>query len=218
MIKDRYGIIVVVGNRENGKTTFMARHIKRELNLFPVYKKGYSNIKFRDSPEVTFTNYAGMRLLNASNPKGIPDMILGIDQLHKYADARRSGSRENVEFCDTMIESRQHGFDSIGTTWAMSSIDPRIRKFVELWVLAERKANGFHYTYTDPDRGPIGELTIPYSEAEKIWRYFSTIELVEDETLSDIAHVNRNERMDLAKELAVYEPCGGKKVEQKIKR
>lgn len=210
MIKDRYGIIIVVGNRENGKSTFMVRHIKRELQSRKVYRQAYTNLTFRDSAEVVHTNYAGIRLLDASNASGVPDTIVGIDQLHLYCDARRSGSMENVEFCNTLIESRQHGFDIIGTTWALSSIDPRMRKFVDLVVLAERTPKGFRYTYQEPDQvRPMMQIVLPYMEAQRgVWPYYSTSELIKDDTLTKIAYVKKDERADLAKKLAIYQPCG----------
>lgn len=214
MIKDRFGIIIVVGNRENGKSTFMVRHIKRELAMKRVYRQAYTNLTFIDSPEVIHTNYAGIRQLDAANASGVPDMIVGIDQLHLYCDARRSGSMENVEFCQTLIESRQHGFDIIGTTWALSSIDPRMRKFVDLVVLAERTPRGFRYTYQEPDQvRPMMQITLPFAEAARgVWPYYRTTELVKDDTLTKIASAKKDERADLAKELAIYQPCGGKKI------
>lgn len=210
MVKDRYGIIIVVGNRENGKSTFLVRHIKREIALGSVYKQAYTNLTFKNSPEIIHTNYAGIRLLDASNKSGVPDTIVGIDQLHLYCDARRSGSKENVEFCQTLIESRQHGFDIIGTTWALSSIDPRMRKFVDLVILAERTGKGFRYTYQEPDQiRPMMQVTLPFAEAARgVWPFYDTVELVKDDTLSEIAELDKPDKLAASKRLAIYQPCG----------
>lgn len=180
-IQSRYGIIGIVGNREQGKTTFMIRHLIREMQLKSNYNRAACNIRVRFPGIEYIDSYEGLRNLTAENPKGTPTMIVGLDQIHKYMDARRSMSKKNVDFSQLIIESRQHGFDLIYTTWAMSSIDPRLRKFTELWILAQRTRMGFEYTFTDPNQGIIlGTKTLTYQNAEWVWKHFETTELVND--------------------------------------
>lgn len=214
-VKKRYGLIGVVGDREDGKTTWAVRHMKMELNL-PMedrqYVKGYSNLHYKNSPEIEFTNYAGIKLLDRANERGVPDSVIHLDQIHKYADSMSFATQESKEFIDTLIESRQHGFDLVCTTWSFKAFHPRLRKFIKLWVSASQKTDGFHYDYFDVDAGkiitPPDGLVLRFDQAKSVWPFFSTGELVRDDTLSRIAHVKNEDRMGLAKELAVYEPCG----------
>lgn len=216
-IKKRYQLIGVVGDAEDGKTTWAARHMKMELNLPEeerVYKKGYANIHYNDSPEITYTNYAGIKLLDAANRNGVPDMVLHVDQIHKYADSMNWNTKEAKEFIDTVIECRQHGFDMVMTTWARSSFHPRIRKFVKLWIGCQQRADGFHYDYYDVEAAmfisPPDGLVLKFQQAQSVWPFFNTAEVVEDDTLSRLAYAPSHERMKLAKKLAVYKPCVGK--------
>lgn len=179
-IKKRYGIIGVIGNREQGKSTFMVRHLIRELQSKTNYTHGYCNLHVT-WPGIEFLDYENLKTLHAENKSGVPTMIVGLDQIHKYMDARRALSKKNVEFSDVLIESRQHGFDLIYTTWARTSVDPRLRKFTELWVQAQRTPQGFLYTYIETETGSvIGQKILTYQEAAHTWKYFETTELVSD--------------------------------------
>ena len=87
-------------------------------------------------------------------------------------------SRHNIETSDAIVQSRQHGFDIIGTTWGKSFVDLRMRRFLELLVSAERGRKCFMYDYVDPDLGPIAERKMSLAQARDTWRYFSSAEEV----------------------------------------
>lgn len=180
--KDRYHIIGVVGEAEQGKTTFMVRHILREMQSRKIYKAAHMNIHTKGIPHTDYIyKLKDIKALRAPSPQGVPQEILGLDQIHKYANARRSSSDRNVQFNDIIIESRQHGFDLIFTTWGMKIVDPNVRKYVDLWVLAEKKRDGFHYTYAFTDN-PSGfpERVLSEEAASEIWKHFDTTELVKE--------------------------------------
>lgn len=180
MAQQRYGIIGVIGNREQGKSTWMVRHLIREVQSRINYTHGYANLHIT-YPNIDYLDYDGLKNLRAENPKGVPTIIVGLDQIHKYMDSRRSVSKKNVEFSQIIIESRQHGFDLVYTTWARTSVDPRLRKFTDLWVSAQRTNRGFLYTYVETSSGNvIGQKLLSYAEAEHTWKYFATTELVEE--------------------------------------
>lgn len=168
-----------MGDAEQGKTTYMVREIIKKLND-GTYSKGYSNITIKDS-RVEKVSYEEIKDLRADNKDGVPTALFGIDQLHKYLNSRQSGCSRNIYMNDQIIESRQHGFDVIGTTWARGSIDLNYRRFSPMLVLASgRNRKGFHYTMVDSDRGAIGQGTMPYEQAADVWKRFDTTELVPD--------------------------------------
>lgn len=213
-VKKRYNLIGVIGDAEDGKTTWAARHMKMELNLPEeerVYTKGFANLHYRNSPEVTFTNYAGLKCLDLATKDGVPQAVAHVDQIHKYCDSINWNTKEAKEFIDTVIECRQHGVDLVMTTWAKSAFHPRIRKFVKLWVGCSQQADGFHYDYYDSDAKtfitPPNGLVLKFEQAQSVWPFFNTGELVNDDTLSKVAHADAEDRMKVARKLAVYTPC-----------
>src|SRR5438876_980050 len=129
----RYGMTLIVGKRENGKTTQGVRDMVRKLDA-GVYKKGYSNIDVRH-PKVKRVKYEQLYKLHEPSIDGVPTAVLYLDQLHKYLNSRESMSARNQYMINVMIELRQHGLDLIGTTWAKSSIDNKVRKFLPLQVM-----------------------------------------------------------------------------------
>jgi hypothetical protein len=179
----RYGIIGIFGDRERGKTTFMVKHMINELNNGINYDIGYANIRI-DHPKIKFINYEGIKNLRLPTQNGTPRAILGIDQIHKYLDSRMSLSKRNVDFSNVMIESRQHGFDPIYTTWMRSAVDKRLRPFTQLFILAQRDSKGFLYDFVDKDGEDLGPpRRMTWEIAREVWKTFDSTELIEDPTI-----------------------------------
>src|SRR5437867_3268520 len=107
----RYGMTLIVGKRENGKTTQGVRDMVRKLDA-GVYKKGYANIHVRH-PKVKYVKYEQLYRIHEPSIDGVPTAILYLDQLHKYLNSRESMSPRNKYMGDVAIESRQHGLDWI---------------------------------------------------------------------------------------------------------
>jgi hypothetical protein len=183
----RYGITGVFGERENGKTTYMVKHLLKEVHSGRYYDKAFCNIEVKD-PKVELINYKELLELKLPAPHGIPRAIVGLDQIHKYMDARRSNSAANVAFSQMIVESRQHGFDLIYTTWMRSVVDKRLRPFTALYVLAQRAATGFEYDLIDKERGELGIVKMPWEMARQVWAKFDSAELIEDVTIPDGTH------------------------------
>ena len=175
---DRYGITLIVGKRENGKTTEGVRDVVRKLDA-GVYQKAYSNIHIRH-PKVRFVKYEDLYKIREPCINGVPTAVLYLDQIHKYLDSRQPMCARNKYMNDVAIESRQHGLDWIGTTWAKSSIDLRVRKFAPLLVRAVRLKDRFRYTFIDEEAGRVWYGDLRLSKCQKWWDYFDTAELVED--------------------------------------
>jgi hypothetical protein len=189
----RYHLAAILGDAETGKTTYMVRRLIKELDLGN-YDRGYCNIHVRH-PKVTFINFKEMINLKLPAPNGIPRALVALDQLHKYFDSRRSNSALNVKSTEVLIESRQHGFDVMGTTWARSAIDPRYRKFTAFLILSERINGGFQYTFVDRDVGIKDTKTMSFKQASlEAWPFFNTSELIEDTTIEEWVKENRGSR------------------------
>src|SRR6266513_1915062 len=101
---NRYGITIIVGERERGKTTFGAREVISKLDD-GTYSQGYSNIHI-NHPKVEFIKFEDLHKIRAPTKDGQPKGILYLDQLHKYLDARQSMCARNKYMNDVMIESR----------------------------------------------------------------------------------------------------------------
>jgi hypothetical protein len=177
----RYGIIGVFGNRTHGKTTYMVYHLMRTLGT--IYTKAYTNIHITGLPGVKYVKYEELKGLREPTIRGTPTAIIALDQIHRYLDARRSTSRKNVDVSGFIVESRQHGFDLIYTTWARSVVDPRLRRFTELTVLAQRvgpmeNPKGFVYQRFDHEFGALPTQFMDRRTAEQVWQHFDTAELV----------------------------------------
>ena len=178
----RYGITGVFGERENGKTTYMVKHLLKEVHSGLHYDQAFCNIEV-DDPKVKKITYEELIKLKLPAPNGIPRAIVGLDQIHKYMDARRSNSAGNVKFSEVVVESRQHGFDLIYTTWMRSVVDKRLRPFTGLYVLAQRTSTGFEYDLIDKEKGELGIVKMPWEMAKQVWSKFDSAELIEDASI-----------------------------------
>ena len=179
----RYHITGVFGEAENGKTTYMVQHMLHEATTREHYDEFYSNIHIRH-PRIKFITYEELKELKCPTEKGIAKALVGLDQIHKYLDARRSSSKGNSDFSGIVIESRQHGFDMIYTTWMRSAVDKRLRNFTNLYVLAQRGYRGFEYERIDKDAETVLPLVrLPWQMAEAVWNRFDSTELIQDATI-----------------------------------
>jgi hypothetical protein len=189
----RYHLGAVVGDAETGKTTYMVRRLIKELDSGN-YDQGFCNINIRH-PKIQKITFRELISLKLPAPDGVPRALVGLDQLHKYFDARRSNSILNVKSTEVLIESRQHGFDVIGTTWARSAIDPRYRKFTAMFISSERIRTGFRYEFWDRDSGLKDVKTMTFEQASlEAWPFFDTSELIEDPTIEEWVRENRGSR------------------------
>jgi hypothetical protein len=177
-----FHIALWVGAGGGGKTTGMYRDLSRELDYGTQYDHAYTNTNFRHE-KAEKISYAELKDLRGELVNGRPRSLLCLDQLHKYVDNRETMSKRNISMSKIIIESRQHGFDLHGTTWGRGSIDPRLRKYVELEILCERKdrQGGFQYTMLDGNDDRLKTMPIMrYEKCKKYWDLFDMNELVEN--------------------------------------
>ena len=176
---ERYGITLIVGERERGKTTFGVREVVTKLDR-GVYDVAYANIHIKHR-KARFIKYEQLHTLRAPTLDGQPRGVLYMDQLHKYLEARQSMSPRNKYVNDVMIESRQHGLDVIGTTWRKGSVDLNFRTFGQRYVSAKRLGDRFRYFFAEPETGRLYQKDLLFADCRaRWWSYFDTAELVED--------------------------------------
>jgi hypothetical protein len=184
----RYGIVGLIGNREGGKSTFMVRKLVKEGFSHQHYKKIFCNLhvgaEIRNGvhvgpPNVQHITYEDFMKIKEPAPNGIPTALVGVDQIHRWFDSRKSGSNHNIETSDKIIQSRQNGFDLITTTWAKSFVDLRLRRFYELLIDVKKSRHAMHYAYVDPDSGlVVAKKKLTVQQAKETWKYFDTAEEV----------------------------------------
>jgi hypothetical protein len=152
------------------------------------YDEVYCNLRSvcEQEPRIKFIDYRGLVGFKGPTRDGIAKCLIGLDQFHKYLDARQSNSLKNIITSQVFIESRQHGFDSIYTTWMKSAVDKRVRPFTNYFVLAQRSPRGFEYDRIDKDAGTEDIVTMPYEACRQVWKYFDSTELIEDPSIDEV--------------------------------
>jgi hypothetical protein len=118
--------------------------------------------------------------------------ILLLDEGYAGMDSRTSSSIANRLLSHFIFQSRKLGLDLFVSAQLASSLDKRVRGLCDAWILAELQPrdtvdkNGnvtlsvddFRYTYAGVD-GSFGEFVLAHEDAEKIFPYYSTMEIIQ---------------------------------------
>ncbi len=118
--------------------------------------------------------------------------ILLLDEGYAGMESRTSSSIANRLLSHFVFQSRKLGLDLYVSAQLASSLDKRIRNLCDFWILAELQPreeydkNGnmlssvddFRYTYAGVD-GSFGEFVLAHEDAEKIFPYYSTMEVIQ---------------------------------------
>ena len=196
----RFHITGVFGEAENGKTTWMVADLNHQADTGFYYDEVYCNLKTACKTKIRFLDYRGLLSFHGKTEDGIARCLVGLDQMHKYLDARESNSLKNILTTQAMIESRQHGFDTDYTTWMRSVVDKRLRPFTNRYILAQRGSRGFEYDSIDKDAGAEMPFTrMPWERAQDVWKKFDSTELIEDPTIDQVLAEERARRKQIAK-------------------
>jgi len=65
------------------------------------------------------------------------DSVIGIDELHEYADARNAGSLQNKRVSDFFLQSRHFNCDIFYSSQYKDQVDKRIRRITDIDVVCE---------------------------------------------------------------------------------
>ena len=182
----RYHITGIFGEAENGKTTYMISDLNHQADSGQFYDEIYCNLRSACKTKIKFIDYRGLVNFRGKTENGVARSLIGLDQMHKYLDARQSNSIKNILTTQVFIESRQHGFDSDYTTWMKSAVDKRVRPFTNLYVLAQRGPRGFEYDRIDKESSSEDLVIMPWPAAQDLWRRFDSTELIEDPTIDEV--------------------------------
>ena len=69
--------------------------------------------------------------------KTLNDSVIGIDELHEYADARNAGTLQNKRVSDFFLQSRHFACDVFYTSQYKDQVDKRIRRITDIDVICE---------------------------------------------------------------------------------
>lgn len=191
-----YGISGMFNDRGEGKTTGLVKTGVMEQISRRHYVRVYANIHTgaqidEDTgyhfgwPFIDYVTFDQVANWHFKAPRGVPRVLLLLDQIHKYLEPRESMTRKNRKVIKTIIESRQHGFDVMYDTWGRRRVDPAIRPYTRLVIEAHAirrgtRIVGFRYDRFVRDGGRLRTLTLPISQAEKIFQLFDSNEIVEE--------------------------------------
>lgn len=137
MVKAENTVVGIYGHKGAGKTTTMALFLfldsfifeKLRCNIF-MQLENFEFLQGKDMIELTDK-------LNHS--------VIGIDELHEYADSRNSNSFQNKRVADFFLQSRHTSSDIYYTTQYKDQVDKRIRRITDIDIVSEN-------LYIDSDR------------------------------------------------------------------
>jgi hypothetical protein len=129
--------------------------------------------------------------------------ILLVDEGYTGMDSRSSTSIANRLSTQFMFQTRKLGLDVYIASQLASSLDKRVRRITDAWILAEiipripegteegevetgimpATVDDFRYTYAAQD-GSYGEFWLSHEDAEKIFPWYSTMEIVQPPMMS----------------------------------
>jgi hypothetical protein len=102
--------------------------------------------------EVPFTSWEWLKgedMIELSSK--LNNSVVGIDELHEYADARSSGTLQNKRVSDFFLQSRHTRSNIYYSTQFKDQIDKRIRRITDIEIVCEN-------LFTDLDRDGDDDL------------------------------------------------------------
>jgi hypothetical protein len=191
-----HGIAGIFNDRGEGKTTGVVKTGVMEQVTRTHYAKVYANIHIGAKvdpytglhfgwPYIDYVTFHEVSNWHFRSPRGIPRVLLLLDQVHKYLEPREAMTKKNRHVIKVIIESRQHGFDVLYDTWGRKRVDPAIRPFTQLVIDAHairrgQRLLGFRYDRYLREGGRLKTLTLPLSQAMPIFELFDSNEVVRE--------------------------------------
>lgn len=120
-------IIGIFGMKGSGKTLFMVLLLYLEMLAG---KKIMANIKLYFDFEPLDPDEL------AELSKRLVGKTIGIDELHQYADSRRSGHQQNINIGSFFLQSRHRGVNVIYTEQFQGQAEKRCRDNTDIKVIA----------------------------------------------------------------------------------
>lgn len=163
MVKAENTIVGIFGMKGGGKTLVMTLFLILEWEMMK-------------RPSV-FTNYEVYPIHSqyltgedmAELNRKLSNSIIGIDELHEYADCRKSHSLQNRRVSSFFLQSRHSNSNIYYTTQFKDQIDKRIRRITDVDVVVENMyidsdddgdVDMFHFVITDHRKQSVMHRTI----------------------------------------------------------
>jgi hypothetical protein len=128
MVKVENTVTMIHGFKGDGKTSTLTFFLLMEKLQRPIARL-YANYKlFFESAFLDGRDMIEHREL-------FKDAVIGIDELHEYADSRDSGTPQNKRVSDFFLQSRHFGANIYGTDQFKDQYDKRIRRIVDYDVV-----------------------------------------------------------------------------------
>lgn len=130
IVKSENVITGICGHKGSFKTTLLTFLVVSEMEN-GIKDKCFSNYKLN----IPF------KWLNAydmiENMALFENTVIGIDELHEYADSRNSNSLQNKRISDFFLQSRHTSSDIFYNTQFFDQVDKRIRRITDIDILTE---------------------------------------------------------------------------------
>lgn len=161
----------------SGKTLYATWYALRFFVERRLYERAFANYHIiSPDPE------RQVELLDKEAFKGLAHLsnaLVIIDEAYLWLDSRRSSSKSNIDVSYLVLQSRKRGFDILYLAQVRSSVDLRLRDLSEMWVFAEKRRDGFHYTEAWRGTTPrLRDRKLSNKAAERLFPYFDTHEIV----------------------------------------
>jgi hypothetical protein len=202
-------IYSVVGNLGSGKTLLLTllgiMELEEGKDVYSTYHITYETKNGNRAKFVDIGDLIQWMSHQATIGSFAPHSgILLVDEGYTGMDSRSSTSIANRLSTQFMFQTRKLGLDVYIASQLASSLDKRVRRITDAWILAEiipRISEGaeeseteierimpatvddFRYTYAGQD-GSYGEFWLNHEDAEKIFPWYSTMEIVQPPMMS----------------------------------
>jgi len=185
-INDR--LILIVGMPGSGKTT-LATHFALMQSKFIIVRSNY---------KINIPNYKSLEIedLEKLNTSVLPNLII-FDEGYTLIESRRSAYSLNLYLSYKAFQSRKTLSRYIITAQLSGSLDNRFRELAGIVIKAKATEIGYFYqVYHNIERKGVRVLkkkkswTLSYENAEKIYPYFKTREIVMSDKMKNIVVKN----------------------------
>lgn len=130
MVKAENIIAGLYGWKGSGKTVSLTLFL-----LIESLQRSRSRIFCNYKLEFPFEWLVGTDMITLE--KTLNDSVIGIDELHEYADARNAGSLQNKRVADFFLQSRHFCCDIFYTSQFKDQVDKRIRRITDIDIVCE---------------------------------------------------------------------------------
>jgi len=129
--------------------------------------------------------------------------MLLIDEATQYTDARRSMSKSNIDFANSVFQTRKRKNRIYLSYQIENAMDLREKSSCNRIIYCMGRTDfGFHYLREIPKNGSQKSFYIPYYLYEKLKGMYDTYEIIEDKEKTEFAFGSHTDKMAKIKSIA----------------